>query len=180
MGRTKKPSKWEDKGSHLELKLKHGTTIISKESYDTVKNFRWFTKLAITGKYYVYAHLKGSKKIMLHRLIINAKKGFCVDHVNGDTLDNRLSNLRIASFLENNRNAKKRKNCTSKYKGVTKRPSGNWGVYITFENKTICLGTYKEEKEAALIYNKYAKLYFKEFAKLNKIGEENENIHTNE
>lgn len=119
---------------------------------------------------YVLGEDKNKKQHRLHRVIANASKGQIVDHINGNPLDNRLSNLRITDSTGNNRNARKRKNSTSKYKGVSKKANGTWTVQIQIaKDKYLFEGGFRSEVEAAERYNTLAKKYFKEFAVLNKI-----------
>lgn len=93
-----------------------------------------------------------------------------VDHINGNTLDNRKENLRIVTHSQNTKNRTKSKNKTSKFKGVNfcKR-SKKWRVRIKVEYKSINLGYYTNEIEAAIAYNKAAKKYFGKYAKPNVI-----------
>lgn len=80
-------------------------------------------------------------------------KGKDVDHINGDPLDNRLENLRVASHQENMRNQKKREGTSSKWKGVTwDKQRGKWNAKIRHSYKTINLGRYDDEREAAEAY----------------------------
>lgn len=171
MGRPRSSNIWIIRGSIAYTDLKHGRCYISTTSLSLVQNFKWFTKLSkLTNKYYVYAHLTGSKKILIHRHILGLTDcNLSVDHQNGDTLNNAKSNIRIVTKAENNYNAKKRKNSTSIYKGVTVRPSGRFGSYISKNGKTYCLGTYDTETEAALVYNNKAIDFFGKYAKLNNI-----------
>lgn len=161
--------------NYAYIHCKHGIIIIDLKDLDKIKNYTWFTKKSMNNSYYVYASTtidKKEYKLSLHRFIINAQQGSVVDHINGNTLDNRKINLRLCSKNENNKNAKKNKRGTSSiYKGVTKRPSGRFGVYIQCNKKTYCVGTYDSELDAGIAYNKKAVELFGEYAKLNKIGE---------
>ena len=104
----------------------------------------------------------------MHRLIMDVKKNEYVDHINGDTMDNRECNLRICTLEQNQANQMKRKNKTkSIYKGVSINRIGKYIAYIGFKNKYIHLGCFNDEKEAALAYNEAAKKYFGDFARIN-------------
>ena len=117
---------------------------------------------------YVRAHRRGAgrAKVYLHRLITGAKVGVQVDHINGNGLDNKRSNLRLCSQTENLRNSKNRKHSKQPYRGI--RKSGkNWYATITFDGKRQYLGTFKTGAEAASAYVQAALLYHREFAVLN-------------
>lgn len=108
-------------------------------------------------------HNKAS--ILLHRQITNCPAGMVVDHINGDSLDNRGSNLRICSDAQNKRN---RKAISGKFKGVTKDARhGRYLAFIEVDNTKHALGRYKDETEAALAYDSAARILHGEFAWLN-------------
>ena len=91
-------------------------------------------------------------------------KGYVIDHKDGNGLNNRLTNLRLATHAENMRNSKKRKNTTSKYKGVTYRKADKkWYAVIQVENKRVHLGSFKTEEEAHAEYCKVASVVFEDF-----------------
>jgi hypothetical protein len=94
-----------------------------------------------------------------------------VDHINGNTLDNRLCNLRKATVLENCRNQKLRSDSEIGFKGVSKCKKYKTETYrarIQINKKMrITLGIYKDPVEAAKAYDTAAKKYFGEFAKTN-------------
>ena len=93
-----------------------------------------------------------------------------VDHVNGDPLDNRVRNLRMASQAENMRNRTKTRANTSGYKGVTFHgQTRKWKAYIKKNYKQHYLGLFPTPQEAAIAYNHAAKLLHGEFALLNQI-----------
>lgn len=175
MARPRSFNTWTIKHGIAYAILKHGTVVVDSSDYIKVRDYRWFTKKS-GNNYYVYAHLSGNKKIMIHRHIMGITNSLIiVDHINGNTLDNTTRNLRIATRIQNNMNSKKRKNSLTKYKGVTKRPSGRFGCYIHYNKKSYCLGTFDTQEEAALAYNKKAFEFYKEYAKLNNIkGEKHE------
>lgn len=136
-------------------------------------------KLNIVSKYCWYMHQGyvvnrvDNITIYLHRLIMNPPNDMYVDHINGNPSDNRVSNLRVCTKHQNNINVTKRAGTSSVYKGVIyKHDRGKWQSRITFGGKTIYLGCYLSEEEAALAYNEKAKELFGEFAKLNEIMED--------
>jgi hypothetical protein len=112
---------------------------------------------------------KSGKCYRLHRVITKAKLDDVVDHKNGNGLDNRLENLRVTNSTGNNRNARKRKNSTSKYKGVSKKDNSYTVQIQISKDKYKFKSGIKSEEEAARLYNEWAIKYHGEFAVLNKI-----------
>ncbi len=96
------------------------------------------------------------------------KKGFDIDHINGDGLDNRKSNLRICKHGENQYNSKMPKNNTSGYKGVYwDKRRNKWISQININGKHVYIGQFINAIDAANAYDKAAMQYHKEFAKPN-------------
>ena len=126
-----------------------------------------------SGIWYVIATKGRSEQISLHRLIMGLEKGDPreVDHANGDGLDNRRLNLRIATRAQNNANRRLRKDNTSGYKGVVancKRP-GLWVAQIMHNSKGYNLGTtFKTKEDAFSAYCEAATRLHGEFARLEK------------
>jgi len=89
----------------------------------------------------------------LHRLIADCPEGMMVDHINGNTLDNRRSNLRVCTHAENMRNRKIHKNNKSGFKGVyLDRITGKWKAQIRNNRKRFYLGSYETPEEASKAY----------------------------
>lgn len=113
----------------------------------------------------------GLTKYLSPRLIFFWHNGYLpemVDHQDGDELNDKIDNLRAASRSQNNSNKKSAKNSTCKYLGVRKR--GNTFItQITVNNKTLYLGSFKDEDVAALKYNEAAVKYHGNFANINII-----------
>lgn len=135
--------------------------IVDDDDFDRVNKFKWY----LSGKY--PAKSLGVRpnrtKIYLHTFIMNTPKGMVTDHINGDELDARKSNLRICTVSQNTMNSKKSKNTSSKYKGVCR--INPWRAYI---GRRI-LGHFSSEIEAAKAYNEAAIKEYGEYAKLNII-----------
>lgn len=113
----------------MELKInspKYGEKIvlIDDEDYDKIKLYKWYVAYDPTIKNFYVVSMVGKvdnkrKRVSIHRIITNAEKEYVVDHINGNTLDNRKINLRMCTHMENQRNSKKRNNKKeSNYKGV--------------------------------------------------------------
>lgn len=99
------------------------------------------------------------KMVSLHRIILERTvsrslvKGEQVDHINGNSLDNRRENLRIATVGQNLRNTKKRTTNTSGYKGVCWiKKLGVWRAKIKYNHHTYNLGYFKTPEEAYAAY----------------------------
>lgn len=97
--------------------------------------------------------INGKKQLLAHRVIwmmVHGEWPEFIDHVNGNGMDNSLSNLRSVSMEENNRNIRKGRTNTSGIVGVYKnKKDGNWCAMIWNGNKQINIGTYETKVEAA-------------------------------
>lgn len=142
-------------------------TKIDKEDLKKINEFSW----AKNGRHYIKGRID-NKDIYLHRFVMKEyDPKILIDHINNDPMDNRKSNLRRVTIQENCFNRTKMKNASSKYKGVSyNKASKKWACYIKLNQVKYNLGFYDTEKEAALTYNKFAKIMFSEHSKLNKIS----------
>lgn len=103
----------------------------------------------------------------MHRLIMDAQKGQIVDHIDGNKLNNKRSNLRFVTHAENMRNKSKKKNCICQSYGVTLNKHKNlYHASCIYEAKVHSFGYFKSEIAAAYHYNKCVSKISK-FYKLN-------------
>jgi len=139
-------------------------TLVDDKDYDRLNKFRW----SITNNGYAIRRSKYGYFLM-HREIIEIPNGYEADHINGNKLDNRKQNLRIATRSQNNANQRINSYNTSGYKGVSwNKTLKLWMAYIKVDGKRYVKWAKNKEK-AAEKYNQMAKEYFGEFAKLNII-----------
>lgn len=153
-----------------EIKITRGmVTLVDDSDYEWLNQWKWYAQKGTYGKYYVMRTSMRNlvrSAFLMHRVIMDAPVGMEVDHINGNSLDNRRKNLRICTRAENGANRKKQKNNTTGYKGV--RPYFHkWSARLDHKKKSVFLGLYKTPEEAARAYDAGAKKYFGEFAKLN-------------
>lgn len=145
-----------------------GKAIIDKEDVAKVRSYKWRLSKGGTDRSKcngVYTgNSQNSKCISLHRFLTNCPQAMYVDHINGNRLDNRKSNLRICTNQENNFNRTAQSNNISGFKGIWFDKSRNkWTTEIKYNNKKIYIGRY-EDKEVAIFSRLYAeKILFKEY-----------------
>lgn len=155
---------------HTLIKTAKGNIKIDSDDINIVNKYVWhITKLGYALTYI------NRKTLFIHRLImklgnVNKKLNNLCDHINGDPLDNRKSNLRICGSTENSYNKKVQTNNKLGVKGVIKLEYKNtgWVKYearIRANGKIYILGYFDTIEEAKNTYNKKAKELHKEFAR---------------
>lgn len=145
--------------------------IVDEDDFERVSQYKWAVE---KGKATYYASrgitLNGKNTSQkMHSFIIGCSDGQ-IDHINGNGLHNYKSNLRKCSHNQNMMNKKSYRNSSSKFKGVVFRPkNNNYQARISLNKKSIHIGCFTNEIDAAKAYNSKAKELFGEFAKLNII-----------
>jgi hypothetical protein len=147
-------------------------TIVDPDDYDWLNQFKWCASKFENTYYAIRTFRIGrgrTSSLFMHRAIMNPPARLLVDHHNLDGLDNRKSNLRIATHSENMFNRRKTSAKThSRYIGVSYiKNTRKWRASICTHGKTINLGRFNDELSAARAYDAAAIKYHKEFARLN-------------
>jgi hypothetical protein len=134
---------------------KNMKVIVDSEDFAWLSNIHW---QAAKGHDTYYA---SSSHGLMHRLLFPDIGTNCIDHLNGNGLDNRKCNLRIATKAQNAMNIRK-----EKLKGIT-RHGEKWVAQIMINGKSEYLGIFDTNDEAALEYDQAAYRFFGEFASVN-------------
>lgn len=178
--------KYKKKYNKYDLSGEYGIGYTSKgeefyfdlEDYDKIKNYSWSIRhsankhsdgtvdrdiLKVLTNIY---NDDGSKKtLLLHQLILKTDDNHVVDHIDGNGLDNRKSNLRIATMSQNAMNRKLAYNNTSNVTGVDYvKYSGKWRARLRVNGITHCLGYYINKEDAVKARKDAEEKYFSEFS----------------
>lgn len=140
--------------------------VVDDDVYDSQKHRKWF--YSPQGYAWAYDYTNGWRNApadLLHRLIMNAPTGVTVDHIDRDGLNNQRSNLRLATYSQQNMNTKLRTDNTSGHRGVYWESRRNcWRVCINFNRRQIHIGQYSNKSEAIAAYTAKAQELYGGFA----------------
>ena len=142
--------------------------LVDTEDVERIQSFKWSPRV-IKRRIYARRYWREGPKVIsleLHTEIMGTPPpGFVIDHINGDGLDNRKSNLRFATHQQNhwNKNMKR-----GKYKGVSYvKEIGLWQARIRFNGVDVHLGYHTSDLDAARAHDFAASRLHGEFAYLN-------------
>lgn len=146
-------------------------TIVDDDVPSIVLEARWYGKQSHAHAN-VYAVTKsfGPKVVRLHRFLLGVEHPFIVDHINGNSLDNRLANLRRCTLAQNALNRRPPIHSPCGYRGVKIRVQRGVKRYVAqigvnYHKKW--LGVFSTAEEAAMAYDAAAIVEYGEFARLN-------------
>lgn len=158
-------------GRYSEIQVSEGVFIKVDPALETfVRGLRLGVSSQRSAKWiYAFHRIPGhGHKVQLHRILAGAFPGEVVDHINGDTLDNRLVNLRVCTNAENIRNSRKRASSGSSYKGVSRiKGTERWRAQIMVNGRKMNLGSFRDEQAAARRYDEKARELHGDFARCN-------------
>lgn len=154
---------------------------VDAEDWDKISQHSWRVIKSSTGREKVITSIrgpKGARNVTLGRFLMNPAKGKQVyPRRFQEGLDYRKENLMVCTLKERQRTLpKNRKESSSKYRGVSyNKKSKKWRAGIEVSGKSINLGNFDNEAEAAEAYNRAAQKYFGDVAYQNSIGRKKTN-----
>jgi hypothetical protein len=145
--------------------------IVDVADYERLSSFQWRAQFdRDTRGFYAVRGIKENgknKAVLMHRVILGAKPGETVDHIDRDTLDNRRANLRIVTKGQNSWNQRLlHAQNTSGFRGVCWSGT-RWLAQITVNNRLYHLGCFDTPEAAAKAYDRAARELHQGFTPLN-------------
>lgn len=155
--------------------------VVDDEDYERLSRYSWRVKIKGHGSwlrqtYAITGNGQTSPVLLMHRMVLRAPSDMTVDHIDGNGLNNRRSNLRLATQQQQGMNRRKSavhngRAPSSQFKGVSfDRRRGLWRVRIKRDRRLRELGRFARERDAALAYDQAAKELFGTMARLNFSG----------
>jgi hypothetical protein len=126
--------------------------LVDADDFEAVSRFKWNVYQGRKGRCYVQRVLtrnRVSTRTFLHNFLMNPLPGLIVDHINGDGLDCRRSNMRVCTQSDN---AQNKPPSNGGYKGVQER-NGRYASHISRNGVRWGLGSFDTDVEAAKAYD---------------------------
>ena len=139
--------------------------LFCRESIILFDAHKWYLSDS-DGKLYLKRKTPENKWIYFHRTLLQARRGSVIDRKNGDTLDYRKSNLRVATNSENLCNQRKLRITNSSGYTEVYKDRGRWSAVIWKDYKRYHLGSFANKENAREARNKAAEILHGEFAVL--------------
>lgn len=162
--RSKKPNRYDLSGEY-GVGYTNNTNkefYFDLEDYDKIKKYYWYENVDNNGYHSVKARDFELNCYIKMPWVIAGKN---YDHRNRNPFDNRKSNLRKSTYLENVRNHSTRKDNTSGFSGISwDKNAFRWRAYIYINRKQIYLGVFENKEDAIKIRLRAEKEHFGEFA----------------
>ncbi len=154
----------ESDPSVRRIPLGHGLfATVDAADYEELSKYKWYASRP-GRKIYAICATEG-RLVYMHRMIMQARPGYVVDHIDGNGLNNRRCNLRVCTPLQNQGNRGPRGG-TSRFVGVSRRQD-KWVAHIRYRGETCQIGSFDDEVEAAKARDRKAYELLGEYAYLN-------------
>ena len=138
-----------------QIELSKGqVAIVDADDYEFLSQWKWHAAWSKeTQSYYAEAwdYSLGKTRVAMHRVVMGCVKGDGkqVDHIHGNTLDNRRSELRFTDHAKNQMNRKLHSNSSSGHRGVSWcKQTGKWKVRVEVGDRVIWKGRFVEKDKA--------------------------------
>lgn len=155
----------------MEIPLTQGKyAFVDDRDYGYLMSWKWQVMNGYNGRCCAKrssARKRGEKRrnIYMHRIIMDYFGDMDIDHINGNALDNRRSNLRICTRSQNHHNAGLRSDNKSGYRGISwRKDNKTWATRIDFDNTSRHLGCFKSIQDAVSARREAEDKYVKEFS----------------
>jgi hypothetical protein len=137
--------------------------LVDEDSFEFLSKYRWYKH----PQGYAFTVIDG-QVVLMHRLIMKAKKGQYIDHSNRCKMDNRKINLRFCNMSQNCQNRPIISTNSTGYKGIKfDKRRNHWIARIHVNYKEHYLGSFQTKEEAARAYDIAALHFFGEFSYTN-------------
>jgi len=161
----------------IKIKLSDGFYAIVDDIDADLNNKNWCCKNQTdrSTQYAQRSNNDGTTSLM-HRVILSRIIGKelssneLTDHIDGNGLNNKRNNLRVANYSQNQANRGPQKNNKTGYKGVHEE-KGKYRVQVYCNGKNKHVGYFDDIHEAARAYNEKAVKLFGKFAWVNEIND---------
>ncbi len=156
-----------------EIELTKGyVALVDDKDCGEISKYKWFAN-SQRNKHYAARMVSQpntrSMRVLMAREIMDAPDDMVVDHINGNTMDNRRCNLRLCTSKENSQNKHAVWGQVA-YKGVYYiKQNKRYVAHCNKDGAQAYMGSFDTPEEAALVYNDFAREVFGEFAKLNEV-----------
>lgn len=135
----------------------------------SVRAHKWFAVMPSAKSHRWYAaRVVNGVRVFMHRVIAQTPSGLFTDHINGNGLDNRRSNLRTCTLSQNQCNKCVGRG-SNRYRGVRRAGPNRFSAVIQKNGRSKYLGSFLTETDAARAYNAAAIELHGEFATLNNL-----------
>lgn len=154
----------KDSTVYLEMKYKGKSLycLLDEEDLPKIEMYRVYPLHKAHTTYAITNRIGGGRTINVTHIILDVPRGYVVDHINGDGLDNRKNNLRIVTQAQNTQNLKgAAKSNASGTLGVykTARKNKPWSAMCTHDGISYHLGKYDSKEEASVAVTEFRKAY---------------------
>ena len=145
--------------------------VVDEVDLGLVDHLSWHAMPGKRDTFYAATSIAG-RRVYMHRFLLGLRgRTPLVDHRDGDGLNNRLQNLRIATGTQNNGNRRRQVTAGTPFKGVTFDTwTGTYKAQLMCRGVNHHLGRFVDSMDAARVYDAAARTYFGEFARFNLGG----------